>query len=186
MYVIIRLLLCCSHFNISAQRGIGRPLYPNHPVKLSDGDSGELLIGGMETFMGYAQNLDSIHHIRLTISRYLNDDVGGKAIVDKEGFLHTGDICHKTGEYIFFDGRVSADCECTRASLSQMCTDTEQFSRPPVVQSLSASWRRLSKSSNTLKRRTSSPWRIKCLAVGSELLPDLSPKQSILNACETT
>ncbi|KAJ5273097.1 hypothetical protein N7478_008222 [Penicillium angulare] len=76
--------------SIEEHRCIGRQLFPEHPFKISD--EGELLIGGLTTLLGY-----------------LNDEAATKKAIDEEGWFHTGDLCHKNGDYYFFDGRASAD-----------------------------------------------------------------------------
>ncbi|KAJ5675649.1 hypothetical protein N7462_008546 [Penicillium macrosclerotiorum] len=77
---------------VEENRCIGKPLSPQNPFKLSDGDRGELLIGGITTLLGY-----------------INDEAAIRAVLDDEGYLRTGDLVHKTGEFYFFDGRASVD-----------------------------------------------------------------------------
>ena len=73
--------------------------------------------------------------------RYLKDEAAINSVIDEEGFLHTGDLCHKVGEYYFFDGRASADCELDHwhSSLDRNCTDIEQLSKPQEDQFQSVS-----------------------------------------------
>jgi long-subunit acyl-CoA synthetase (AMP-forming) len=42
---------------------------------------------------------------------YLNNEEATKAVLDKDGFYHTGDLAHLEVDEYIFDGRASSDCE---------------------------------------------------------------------------
>ncbi|KAL4795098.1 hypothetical protein BDV19DRAFT_389501 [Aspergillus venezuelensis] len=82
---------------VDYERCMGRQLSPKIPLKLSEGDHGELLVGGITTFLGY-----------------LNGN-GPNDLLDEEGYQKTGDLVHKIGEFYIFDGRASVDFIKTNA-----------------------------------------------------------------------
>ncbi|KAL4971102.1 class I adenylate-forming enzyme family protein [Aspergillus stella-maris] len=82
---------------VDYERCMGRQLSPDIPLKLSEGDHGELLVGGITTFLGYLNG------------------TGPSALLDEEGYQKTGDLVHKIGEYYIFDGRASVDFIKTNA-----------------------------------------------------------------------
>ncbi|CAI7614261.1 unnamed protein product [Penicillium pancosmium] len=75
-----------------SDRYLGRPLFLDMPLKLSEGDKGELLVGGMRTFIGY-----------------LNGEPSTEGLFDEDGYFRTGDIAHRQHDCYVFDGRVSID-----------------------------------------------------------------------------
>ncbi|KAJ5988102.1 hypothetical protein N7481_003312 [Penicillium waksmanii] len=75
-----------------SDRCLGRPLWPDMPVKLSEGDKGELLVGRMRTFLGY-----------------INGEPSTEGLFDEDGYFRTGDIAHRQDDCYVFDGRVSID-----------------------------------------------------------------------------
>ncbi|KAJ5328761.1 hypothetical protein N7452_009151 [Penicillium brevicompactum] len=77
---------------VKGDRCLGRLWSPDMPVKLSNGKEGEILVGGMRTFLGYLNNEPSID-----------------GLFDEEGYFRTGDIAHQEGIYYFFDGRGALD-----------------------------------------------------------------------------
>ncbi|KAL3469954.1 hypothetical protein BJX99DRAFT_264663 [Aspergillus californicus] len=78
---------------VELDRNLGKQRFPSRPIKLSERDHGELLVGGLTTFLGYLNGPDA------TDPRIFN----------AEGYYKTGDIAHKVGEYYIFDGRASID-----------------------------------------------------------------------------
>ncbi|KAL4942603.1 hypothetical protein BDV06DRAFT_211724 [Aspergillus oleicola] len=82
---------------VDFERCMGRQLSRSIPLKLSEGDNGELLIGGITTFLGY-----------------LNGN-GLDGLLDDEGYQKTGDLVHKIGDFYCFDGRASVDFIKTNA-----------------------------------------------------------------------
>ncbi|KAJ6126692.1 hypothetical protein N7523_002304 [Penicillium sp. IBT 18751x] len=74
------------------ERCLGKQRFPTSPIKLSEGDHGEILVGGVKTFIGY-----------------LNDESSLTEYFDEEGYYKTGDIAHKKDEFFMFDGRASID-----------------------------------------------------------------------------
>ncbi|KNG91516.1 hypothetical protein ANOM_000011 [Aspergillus nomiae NRRL 13137] len=72
-------------------RCIGKPR-PGVMVKLSEGDSGEILVKSPFLFSGY-----------------LDDEEATRAAFDNEGFHKTGDFAHRVGDDYVLDGRASTD-----------------------------------------------------------------------------
>ncbi|GAB1192532.1 hypothetical protein APSETT444_001724 [Aspergillus pseudonomiae] len=72
-------------------RCIGKPR-PGVMVKLSEGDSGEILVKSPFLFSGY-----------------LDDEEATRAAFDDQGFHKTGDFAHRVGDDYVLDGRASTD-----------------------------------------------------------------------------
>ncbi|RLL95856.1 hypothetical protein CFD26_103716 [Aspergillus turcosus] len=70
---------------------IGKPL-PDTCLKLSEGDHGEILLKSPRMLL-----------------RYLNNEEATRAVLDEDGFYHTGDLAHLEGDEYIFDGRASSD-----------------------------------------------------------------------------
>ncbi|CAG8176375.1 unnamed protein product [Penicillium salamii] len=77
---------------VKGDRCLGKQLLSDMPLKLFGGKEGELLVGGLQTFLGY-----------------LNDEPTTDGLFDEEGYYRTGDIAHQEGIYYFFDGRGAID-----------------------------------------------------------------------------
>lgn len=96
-----------------SQCAIGRPVQ-GVTVKLSDGDSGELLVKKDVMFTRYAvASLRKIHPL-LTTARYIGDDDNASASFTDDGFYKTGDLVHRSGDDYVLEGRTSTDCMCKR------------------------------------------------------------------------
>ncbi|KAL4953663.1 hypothetical protein BDW69DRAFT_194642 [Aspergillus filifer] len=103
--------------DVAYERCMGRQLSPDIPLKLSEGDHGELLIGGITTFLGY-----------------LNGN-GPSSLLNDEGYQKTGDLVHKIGEYYIFDGRASVDFIKTNAEPVPVQKLEQALSQLPNVES---------------------------------------------------